>query len=388
MAIRRFARRSTAALANMAAAGILSAASEPAVRLAEKLLSITPGGSDRRVWLGHSGSDANETVARAVTEATGRPRILAFSGAYHGGTVGSMAVSGHSAQAGVAKAAGLTLVPYPDPYRPFGGDPTGGAVLAHVEELFATTCPPEEVAAFFLEPIQADGGLIVPPPGFFAGLARLCARHGILTVCDEVKVGLARTGRLHAFEHEDFVPDIIVFGKGLGGGLPISAAVGPERIMNHRSAFSFQTLHGNPASASAALAVLETIEAEGLAGRAAEVGAVLIGRLREAAQGLGMDRRRARARAGDRRRADRGSAHEDARPAACGAGCLPGLGTRGGALLRRHELERAGADPAADPERGGGRTRRRPSSCRRSRMRRRARCRMRSSPTSRGGDAG
>ena len=273
------------ALANMAAAGILSAVSAPAVRLAEKLLSITPGGSDRRVWLGHSGSDANETIARAVTEATGRPRILAFSGAYHGGTVGSMAVSGHSAQAGVAKAAGLTLVPYPDPYRPLGGDPTGGAVLEHLEELFATTCPPEEVAAFFLEPIQADGGLIVPPPGFFAGLARLCARHGILTVCDEVKVGLGRTGRLHAFEHEDFVPDIIVFGKGLGGGLPISAAVGPERIMNHRSAFSFQTLHGNPASASAALAVLETVEAEGLAGRAEEVGAVLIGRLRQAAQG-------------------------------------------------------------------------------------------------------
>jgi 4-aminobutyrate aminotransferase len=274
----------TVALASMAAAGILSAASEPAVRLAERLLSITPGGGDRRVWLGHSGSDANETVARAVTEATGRRRILAFSGAYHGGTVGSMAVSGHSAQAGVAKAAGLTLVPYPDPYRPFGDDPGGDAVLAHVEDLLATTCPPEEVAAFFLEPIQADGGLIVPPPGFFSKLARLCARHGILTVCDEVKVGLGRTGRLHAFEHEEFVPDIIVFGKGLGGGLPISAAVGPERVMNHRSAFSFQTLHGNPASASAALAVLQVIETDGLADRAADVGGVLIGRLRESAR--------------------------------------------------------------------------------------------------------
>jgi 4-aminobutyrate aminotransferase len=176
-------------------------------------------------------------------------------------------------------------VPYPDPYRPFEGDPTGDAVLAHIEELFATICPAEEVAAFFLEPIQADGGVIVPPPGFFAKLARLCARHGILTVCDEVKVGLARTGRLHAFEHEIFAPDIVVFGKGLGGGLPISAAVGPEHVMNHRSAFCFQTLHGNPASASAALAVLENIEAEGLASRAAEVGALLIERLREATRG-------------------------------------------------------------------------------------------------------
>jgi 4-aminobutyrate aminotransferase len=272
-----------AALGNMAAAGILSAASEPAVRLAEKLLAITPGDGERRVWLGHSGSDANETVARAVIDATGRRRILAFSGAYHGGTVGSMAVSGHSAQAGVAKAAGLMLVPFPDPNRPFRDDPSGEAVLAHIEELFATACPAEEVAAFFLEPIQADGGMIVPPPGFLARLARLCARHGILTVCDEVKVGLGRTGRLHAFEHEDFVPDIIVFGKGLGGGLPISAAVGPGGVMNHRAAVSFQTLHGNPASASAALAVLRAIETEALADRAAEVGGLLLRRLREAA---------------------------------------------------------------------------------------------------------
>ena len=172
------------------------AAGFPGIRLIRCPADRPPGPAGRGHPLGHSGSDANETVARAVTEATGRRRILAFSGAYHGGTVGSMAVSGHSAQAGVARAAGLTLVPYPDPYRPFGGDPTGGAVLAHVEDLFATTCPPEEVAAFFLEPIQADGGLIVPPPGFFAGLARLCARHGILTVCDEVKVGLGRSGAI------------------------------------------------------------------------------------------------------------------------------------------------------------------------------------------------
>ena len=165
-------------------------------------------------------------------------------------------------------------------------------------------------------------------------------------------MGLARTGRLHAFEREDFVPDIVVFGKGLGGGLPISAAVGPERVMNHRSAFSFQTLHGNPASASAALAVLQAIETEGLADPG------------------GKDRRSAdRAAAGggqgvgvDRRRAGRGLAigveliedprDEGACPAACRKGGLPDLGARRGDLLRRDALERAGAD-AAGGERGG-----------------------------------
>jgi len=272
------------ALERQAGASILSAASEPAVLLAEKLLEITPGKGDRRVWLGHSGSDANETVARSVVAATGRKRIMAFTGAYHGGTSGSMAVSGHSAQEGVSRAEGLMLAPYPDPYRPYGNDPSGGAVLTYIEDLFATTCPGNEVAAFFIEPIQADGGLIVPPPGFLAKLAGLCKRYGILTVCDEVKVGLGRTGQLHCFQHENFIPDIVVFGKGLGGGLPVSAVVGPTKILNFQSSFSMQTLHGNPISASAALCVLETIEAENLAEQAAGVGGVLQARLQDLQQ--------------------------------------------------------------------------------------------------------
>ena len=168
-----------AALASQAGASILSATNTAAVELAERLLEITPGRGARRVWLGHSGSDANETVARAVVAATGRPRILSFEGAYHGGTAGSMAISGHSAQEGVEKSAGLTLLPYPAPYRPFEDDPTGGAVLDRLEQIFATDCPPAECAAFFLEPIQSDGGLIVPPQGFFRRLEELCraARH-------------------------------------------------------------------------------------------------------------------------------------------------------------------------------------------------------------------
>lgn len=263
------------ALEAPAGAGILSAVSAPAVELAEALLEITPGTGERRVWLGHSGSDANETVARAVLEATGRPRIFAFHGAYHGGTSGSMAVSGHSSQEGAERAPGLSLFPYPNPYRPFGNDPTGAALLDHIEAELAGPCPGEEAAAFFFEPVQADGGVIVPPAGFFPRLQDLCRHYGILTVCDEVKVGLARSGRLHCFEHDGITPDIVVFGKGLGGGLPISAAVGPASVMDCRAAFSFQTLQGNAASTAAALAVLDVIRREDLAARARETGEIL-----------------------------------------------------------------------------------------------------------------
>ena len=174
------------------------------------------------------------------------------------------------------KARGLTLVPYPDPFRPFEGDPSGDALLAHIERLLANSCPGDDVACFFIEPIQADGGLIVPPPNFLNRLSQLCAHYGILTVCDEVKVGLGRAGMMHCFEYEDFVPDILVLGKGLGGGLPVSAIIGPSRIMDFATAFSMQTLHGNPVCASAALAVLKTIQAENLASKAQETGRILM----------------------------------------------------------------------------------------------------------------
>lgn len=260
------------ALASQAGASHLSGANLPAVALAERLLSIVPQRAAGRVWLGHSGSDANETVARAVLAATGRARIIAFQGAYHGGTVGSMAVSGHPTQASAQRSAGLTLIPYPNPYRDGGENHAMAAALSDLEDLLAGPVPPEEVAALFLEPIQSDGGMVVPPQEFFKQVEALCRHHGILIVADEVKVGLGRTGRLHAFQHFGIEPDIIVFGKGLGGGLPISAAVGPTPIMNHSAAFSFQTVHGNPVCASAALAVLDTIEEQGLALHAADVG--------------------------------------------------------------------------------------------------------------------
>jgi 4-aminobutyrate aminotransferase len=260
------------AVATMPGASLLSLINEPAVALAERLLAITPGEGDRRVWLGHSGSDANETVVRAVEAATGRRRVIAFVGAYHGGTALSMSVSGHTAQTHSPPRAGLFLLPYPNSYRNGFPGPPGEASLALLDHLLATVCPPHDTAAVLVEAIQADGGLLVPPPGFLSAVAERCRRHGILLVCDEVKVGLGRTGLLHAFQAEGITPDLVSFGKGLGGGLPLSAVVGPAAILDARTAFAMQTLCGNPVSASAGLAVLEAIARERLVENAAARG--------------------------------------------------------------------------------------------------------------------
>jgi 4-aminobutyrate aminotransferase len=255
-------------LAHMPSASILSTIHEPAVALAERLLALTPGGGDRCVWFGHSGSDANETVIRSIEAATGRRRTIAFVGAYHGGTSLSMSISGHTAQTHSPPRAGLFLLPYPNLYRPRFPGAVGEATLAQLDYLLDTVCPPHDTAAIFVEAIQADGGLLVPPKGFLAALAERARARGILLVCDEVKVGLGRTGMLHAFQADGVIPDIITFGKGLGGGLPLSAVVGPASILNARTSFAMQTLCGNPVSCSAGLAVLTAIEQEKLVANA------------------------------------------------------------------------------------------------------------------------
>jgi 4-aminobutyrate aminotransferase len=270
----------SAAVQNPAGASILSATHSDAVDLAEEILKTLPDMPDCKVWFGHSGSDANETAYRAIAAATGRKRIIAFRGAYHGGTMGSMAISGHSVQSHAARADGLTLIPFPNVYRPEEGDATGDHVIDWLQRHFTEECAPQEYGAVFLEPIQSDGGLIVPPQGFMEKLVRLCRSHGILIVSDEVKAGLARSGKMHCFRHEDFVPDLICLGKGLGGGLPISALVGPAHIMDFATAFAMQTLHGNPVSIAAARAVLDTIAREKLVENATLIGGYLISELR------------------------------------------------------------------------------------------------------------
>lgn len=264
-----FTQAVSAACANMAGAGSLSLPNDHAVGLAEDLLRLTPGNADRRVWFGHSGSDANDCAMRVLQAATGRGRFISFIGSYHGGLSGSMSISGHTAMTHTLPRAGLTLLPYPDAYRGvFGAD----QVLALLDYQFATTCPPSQVAGIFIEPLMSDGGLIVPPAGFLKAVQDRCRRHGIQVVLDEVKVGLGRSGKMHCFEHEGLEPDLVVFGKGLGGGLPISALVGPASLLDHAPAFAVQTTSGNPVASAAGRAVLKTLEQECLIERARAVG--------------------------------------------------------------------------------------------------------------------
>ena len=267
----------TKALTDMAGASLLMYPNEPAAALAEALLQVTPGSGERRVWFGHSGSDANDAAARVLEAATGRPRFISFIGSYHGGVAGSMAISGHTAMTHTLPRPGLVLLPYPDPYRPrFSAD----EVLDMLDYQFETTCPPEQVAAVFIEPILSDGGLIVPPAGFLKALEERCRQHGILTVLDEVKVGCGRSGLFHAFSHEGLTPDLVVLGKGIGGGLPLSAVIGPADILDHRPAFAIQTTGGNPVCTAAGLAVLRTILDEDLPAHAARMGKQLADGLR------------------------------------------------------------------------------------------------------------
>jgi 4-aminobutyrate aminotransferase len=264
-------------------AGLVSSVNRPAVDLAERLTELTPGDFPKKVWFGLSGSDAGEAAQRLVLRATGKRRLVSFVGGWHGMTDGTMGLSAHPSLTESPSGAHVTKAPYPNPYRnPFGDRPgnLSDHCLGFLEDyLFSTICPPEQVAAVFVEAVQSDGGDIVPPPDFMPKLRALCDRHDILLVVDEVKVGLGRTGRMFAFEHGGVAPDLVLLGKSLGGGMPISAIVGRADVLDAGTGVSLFTMVGNATGCAAALAVIDAIEEDGLVARSAENGAYLQDRL-------------------------------------------------------------------------------------------------------------
>lgn len=272
--------------------GGLSAVHPDSVGLAEDLLALVPGSGDRRVYLGHAGSDANDVALRACRHATGKRTVIAFEHSYHGGVGVAMGVSGVHVDAGAPADPDAVFLSYPNPFRP---GPDGiDADVATCLELAAGHLQTGTIACLIVEPILSDGGLVVPPDGFLARLQELCTRHGVPMICDEVKMGLGRPGTLHAFTHdfgEDGAgPDIVTFGKVLGGGLPLSAAVGPAHILDNPPAAALLTTAGNPVCTAAGRAVLATIVGEDLPERSARIGALLADGLRALAGSPGSER--------------------------------------------------------------------------------------------------
>jgi 4-aminobutyrate aminotransferase len=272
--------------------GGLSAVHPDSVGLAEDLLALVPGSGERRVYLGHAGSDANDVALRACRHATGRRTVIAFEHSYHGGVGVAMGVSGVHVDAGAPPDPDAVFLPYPNPFR-LRTDDVNEDVTACLD-LAERHLSGGSIACLIVEPILSDGGLVVPPDGFLAQLHELCRRHGVPMICDEVKMGLGRPGTLHAFEHDfrqpDVVPEIITFGKVLGGGLPLSAAVGPAEILDNPPAAALLTTAGNPVCTAAGRAVLATITSDQLPDRAAKIGALLTDGLRALAGSPGSER--------------------------------------------------------------------------------------------------
>ncbi len=256
--------------------------------LAERLATVAPMGEPVMSFLCQSGTEAVEGALKLARYVTGRPRFLGFLGSFHGRTMGSLSFtsSKYTQQKGFAPTMpGVSHVPYPNTYRPLlvGAD-QGKAVLDYVRMLFERNVPPGEVAAILVEPIQGEGGYLVPPDGFLAGLRALCDEHGILLICDEVQSGIGRTGRMFGIEHWNVRPDIVTSAKGLGSGLPIGAVIAKRSIMEQwkRGAHG-NTYGGNPVTCAAAIETIDLVRGEYMAA-AARTGAHFMNRLRELAR--------------------------------------------------------------------------------------------------------
>jgi 4-aminobutyrate aminotransferase len=260
---------------------------EGMVTLAERLSAIAPMPGPHKFYYGNSGAEAVECALKIARYHTGRQNVIAFFGAFHGRTMGALSLTGSKPQQKrrfSPLVPGVTHVRYPYAYRGCSGGPQAeeafalGCARFIEEKLFKTTVAPEEVAAIFVEPIQGEGGYVVAPPVFMQELRRICDRHGILLVVDEVQSGAGRTGKWWAVEHAEVEPDIVCIAKGIASGMPLGICMTRAEIMDWKPGSHASTFGGNPVAIAAALATIDVLEREGLK-NAATVGAGMLERL-------------------------------------------------------------------------------------------------------------
>jgi 4-aminobutyrate aminotransferase len=256
-------------------------------QLGEKMAQITPGTFPKRVTFGNSGAEAVEAALKIARYHTKRHRFIAFLGAFHGRTLGALSLTASKAvqRRGFGPLlSGVAHVPYPNPYRCPAGHRAPECVCDCVcselieRQLFRTAVPPEEVAAIVVEPIQGEGGYVVPPPGFLDSLRRLADKYGILLIFDEVQCGMGRTGKMWACEHFGVAPDILVTAKGIASGLPLGVTVARADLMSWGPGAHASTFGGNPVACAAALETIRLLEEKYIA-NAARLGEYIMGRI-------------------------------------------------------------------------------------------------------------
>lgn len=237
--------------------------------LCERLAKLAPGSDKKRVFLTNSGTEAVEGAIKLARNSTGRAGLVAFKGAFHGRTYGAMSLTSSKARQHAGFGPLLPEVyhvPFGYCYRCEFGKVYPSCELYCVSaierDLFARQIDPSDVAAIFVEPVQGEGGYVVPPDGYLAALRALCDKHGILLVCDEIQCGIGRTGRMFASEHAGIEPDILLTAKGLGSGMPIGAIIARESVMHWKTGAHGSTFGGNPVCCAAALATLDVVERE------------------------------------------------------------------------------------------------------------------------------
>jgi len=255
------------------------------VDLAEKLASIAPGKEPKRVYFGNSGTEAIEAAMKLARYHTKRDQFIAFHGCFHGRTLGSLSLTASRAvqrRHFGALLGGVFHAPYPNTYRGAHGvrpEHAAADALTFIEnELFKRLVDPEEVAGIFIEPIQGEGGYLPAPAEFLQGLARISNKHGIMLVVDEVQSGMGRTGKWWAAEHSVIEPDMICVAKGIASGMPLSAVIAKQSVMDWKPGAHASTFGGNPVSIAAALATIGLIEREYLA-NAARMGEFMFERM-------------------------------------------------------------------------------------------------------------